>query len=103
MKSDYISRSALSKKLTMLAMEGAKSHQRAYVKCINEVETAPNGQMWIDVTRALPGDDSTYLVWNGNRYDVATYWGDGEWIINGEAATDVTHWMPLPPAPEEEE
>ena len=41
MKSDLISRSRLKTRLTMLGVNGAKSHVRAYARCVNEVETAP--------------------------------------------------------------
>ena len=40
-KSDLISRSHLTKRLTMMGANGAKSHVRAYARCVNEVETAP--------------------------------------------------------------
>lgn len=116
MKSDYISRSALVKRLTLLAMEGANSHQRAYAKCVNEVETAPNGQMWIDTKRALPenSDEMVLAIVNGrpslntefrDAYCMATY-ADGEgWIVEGYEeweGAEVSWWMPLPPSPEEE-
>lgn len=110
MKSDYISRSALAKRLTIMAMEGAKSHQRAYAKCINEVETAPNGLMWIDAKRALPERGYKVLTVNGHGYiRIFALWKktEREWCWIDDAGhfnhvNDITHWMELPEPPEEE-
>lgn len=116
MKSDYISRSALAKRLTIIAMEGAKSHQRAYAKCINEVETAPNGLMWINAKWALPenGSGEVLVVASGMAGKVrlvdaivlGEYFEDGGWVIEGyETCEDlqVSWWMELPEPPEEDE
>lgn len=115
MKSDYISRSALSKRLTFLAMNGAAGHQRAYAKCVNEVETAPNGQMWINTKRGLPEKASgeVLVIVNGvykkvrfqNAVQLAEYDEDEGWIIEGYEEWEnpqIDWWMPLPEMPEEE-
>lgn len=56
---------------------------------------------WISVKDKLPEDDREYIVFNGNHALIATYWGDGEWIMDSYAIRDVTHWMPLQEPPEE--
>jgi hypothetical protein len=115
-KSDYISRSALSKRLMLLAMEGAKGHQRAYAKSINEVETAPDGQMWIDPKREIPGncDEKVLVIVDGRpsknielhgAYQLAIYVEGEGWIVEGYEeweGADVKWWMPLPELPKEE-
>lgn len=57
---------------------------------------------WIPVTERLPDDDDSYLVWNGNNIFVAIYWGDGEWMFDSYTTHEVTHWMPLPELPKED-
>lgn len=93
---DLLLRGDVVKQMTAKALDAPQSHTRAYARCISAVETMPKANLWISTGRGLPYDASVCLVWNGNQYNVATYWGNGEWIINGEAATDVTHWMLLP-------
>lgn len=67
---------------------------------------------WIPVTEEPPlkvGDDgyNGYLVYANGYYEVADYTTDKfdnvpYFHVNGEYEPDVTHWMPLPPAPKEE-
>ena len=63
---------------------------------------------WISVKDRLPEDDATYLVYGRNGYGIvfAVYYGDGEWLTWDDLTNItrfVTHWMPLPPLPKEEE
>ncbi|MBR5874526.1 MAG: DUF551 domain-containing protein [Oscillospiraceae bacterium] len=62
---------------------------------------------WISVKDRLPEDDADYLVWVADACTVerAMYYGDGEWLTEDlENLTRlVTHWMPLPEPPKEEE
>lgn len=69
---------------------------------------------WISVKDRLPEDDATYLVYGRNGYGIvfAVYYSDGEWLTWDEWNTwddltnitrFVTHWMPLPEPPKEEE
>ena len=61
---------------------------------------------WIPVSERMPEAEGHYLVWaNASRIDgycdhlaIATYQG-GEW--SNEFNWLVTHWMPLPAAPQE--
>lgn len=59
---------------------------------------------WRNVKDELPEDDASYLVWLGDGYEVALYMGDGEWCMRDMSNITrlVTHWMPLPEAPQEE-
>lgn len=58
---------------------------------------------WIPVTERLPEEDGCYLVAVKNdhqrRYSKTAWFSHGSWF----ARQDVTHWMPLPQPPEEEE
>ena len=114
-KSDLISRSHLTKRLTMMGANGAKSHVRAYARCVNEVETAPNAQMWIGAERGLPAEsEAAVLVVVSGRYggiefrdavQLGWYSADEGWIIeNYEKWTEpqVKWWMPVPEMPEED-
>lgn len=63
---------------------------------------------WISVKDRLPEDDAMYLVYGRNGYGIAfaVYYGDGEWLICDDLTNItrfVTHWMPLPKPPKEEE
>lgn len=115
MKSDYISRSALEKRLTFLAVSGKDSQQRTFAKCLNEVGLAPDAQMWIDPKRALPENDNFVLaIANGtpreniefrNAFVLVTYAEDGGWIVDGYEEWEnpqIDWWMPLPVPPEED-
>lgn len=56
---------------------------------------------WIGVKDSFPEDDGRYLVWTGDRVEIADYWGDGEWANHdyGVMVYGVTHWMKLPKMP----
>ena len=69
---------------------------------------------WISVEERLPEiSDLVLVIANGkpcehttlvNAVLIASYWGDEGWIADGFDGWDklvVTHWMPLPPGPEE--
>ena len=62
---------------------------------------------WTSVKERLPEDDDHYLVWSSYNgcAEVAMYWGDGEWLTDDivNITRMVTHWMPLPEPPEEDE
>ena len=68
------------------------------------LEALENQPKWISVEDALPGNDASYLVFvsDANRVEIATYFGDGEWLtFDLENLTRfVSHWMPLPQVPE---
>jgi hypothetical protein len=77
------------------------------------VEALENQPKWISVEERLPEvSDLVLVIANGkpkknveliNACLIASFWGDEGWIADGFDGWDklkVTHWMPLPPAPE---
>ena len=66
---------------------------------------------WISVKDRLPEKEGRYLCWFGkNKYligaEIETYVRDWEGFGNVESYTvfeNITHWMPLPEMPKEEE
>ena len=79
--------------------------QDLYVAQGEELSKLKAQQRWIPVTERLPEDDDDVLIMssgsiNMGYYSVCNeYWAD---YINGYY-DDVTHWMPLPERPEEDE
>ena len=76
---------------------------------IAELEAA---QRWIPVSERLPEDGETVFVIihdgferfeNGNEVARLTYLGNGNWWSWESERYVVTHWMPLPSAPESED
>ena len=61
---------------------------------------------WISVGERLPEDDGYVLCHcnDGSPDVVCMYYGDGEFVTPelDNITHIVTHWMPLPPGPEEE-
>ena len=59
---------------------------------------------WISVKEKLPENDDNYLVFTSyrNEEEIATYYGDGEWLTHDltNLTPLVTHWMPIPSMPE---
>ena len=61
----------------------------------------------ISVEERLPENDAKYLVYmpDYRLHEVAEYYGDGEWLAVDftNLTRHVSHWMPLPEPPEEEQ
>lgn len=61
---------------------------------------------WISVKEKLPENDDNYLVFTSdkNEAEIATYYGDGEWLTLDltNLTPLVTHWMPIPQMPKED-
>jgi len=64
---------------------------------------------WISVKKKLPNVNQSVLtvrlntVSNMYLHDSGKWKTDGYGVKSGPSFTDVTHWMPLPAAPEVEE
>lgn len=82
----------------------AAPHDTPALNSLQSVDSVTGG--WIPVSERMPEAEDHYLVWaNASRIDgycdhlaIATYQG-GEW--SNEFNWLVTHWMPLPAAPQE--
>ncbi len=82
----------------------AAPHDTPALNSLQSVDSVTGG--WIPVSERMPEAEGHYLVWaNASRIDgycdhlaIATYQG-GEW--SNEFNWLVTHWMPLPAAPQE--
>lgn len=55
---------------------------------------------WIPVSERMPENDGAYLCWD-NRYVTTYAFIFGAWQANQFIAKNITHWMPLPAAPQE--
>lgn len=61
--------------------------------------------MWIPVTERLPDDDipsSAYLCWWSGHCQICKYWRSRKAFEFNGRVVHVTHWMPLPEPPKEE-
>lgn len=54
---------------------------------------------WIPVSERMPENDGAYLCWD-NRYVTTYAFIFGAWQANQFVAKNITHWMPLPAAPQ---
>ena len=81
--------------------------QRKQVEAEEERDTLREKQRWIPVTERLPERDVQVLGWYKDnpfsqyRHEVVAWNGNG-WVFvyAHRYVTNVTHWMPLPEAPE---
>ncbi len=64
----------------------------------SEPATVPG--KWIPVSERMPENDGAYLCWD-NRYVTTYAFIFGAWQANQFIAKNITHWMPLPAAPQE--
>lgn len=53
---------------------------------------------WIPVSEHLPKEKGVYQVWNGKYVDNVPFWFGSFQSLHSEL---ITHWMPLPAAPQE--
>lgn len=90
--------------------ELTRNHQMLYTTP-QPAHKEPDG--WIKCSERLPDDESYVLVTNGKHTGMGAYlrddhledderWQDEHFeFINKQSKYPVTHWMPLPPNPEE--
>ena len=62
-------------------------------------------QRWISVTERLPAPDERVLACTCNKVLAVGRVHGGRWVVswNNDCLPSVTHWMPLPEAPKEDE
>ena len=68
---------------------------------LNSVQSVDSvADRWIPVSERMPENDGAYLCWD-NRYVTTYAFIFGAWQANQFVAKNITHWMPLPAAPQE--
>lgn len=68
---------------------------------LNSVQSVDSvADRWIPVSERMPENDGAYLCWD-NRYVTTYAFIFGAWQANQFIAKNITHWMPLPAAPQE--
>ena len=81
----------------------ARQNYCKFVRQHEETERLREAQRWVPVGERLPGDGERVLVIQGGfQYRITSHYTNafaGGW--KDAASPDVTHWMPLPAAPEE--
>ncbi|HCA0321306.1 TPA: DUF551 domain-containing protein [Klebsiella pneumoniae] len=80
------------------AMLAAAPHDTPALNSVQSVVTVPG--KWIPVSERMPENDGAYLCWD-NRYVTTYAFIFGAWQANQFVAKNITHWMPLPVAPQE--
>ncbi|HCI7492068.1 TPA: DUF551 domain-containing protein [Klebsiella pneumoniae] len=79
------------------SMLAAASHDTPALNSVQSVLTVPG--KWIPVSERMPENDGAYLCWD-NRYVTTYAFIFGAWQANQFIAKNITHWMPLPAAPQ---
>lgn len=76
----------------------AAPHDTPALNSVQSVVTVPG--KWIPVSERVPENDGAYLCWD-KRYVTTYAFIFGAWQANQFIAKNITHWMPLPAAPQE--
>lgn len=76
----------------------AAPHDTPALNSVQSVVTVPG--KWIPVSERMPENDGAYLCWD-KRYVTTYAFIFGAWQANQFIAKNITHWMPLPAAPQE--
>ncbi|HHZ8608243.1 TPA: DUF551 domain-containing protein [Klebsiella pneumoniae] len=80
------------------AMLAAAPHDTPALNSLQSVDSVAG--KWIPVSERMPENDGAYLCWD-NRYVTTYAFIFGAWQANQFVAKNITHWMPLPAAPQE--
>ncbi|AHI37380.1 TPA: DUF551 domain-containing protein [Klebsiella pneumoniae] len=76
----------------------AAPHDTPALNSVQSVDSVAD--RWIPVSEQMPENDGAYLCWD-NRYVTTYAFIFGAWQANQFVAKNITHWMPLPAAPQE--
>ena len=72
-----------------------------------ELAALKEKQRWIPVTERLPEDGKECLIWATRNYAELVWYDPGHDVFCAEycdySLDEITHWMPLPVTPKEEE
>lgn len=80
------------------AMIAAAQHDTPTLNSLQSVDSVAG--KWIPVSERVPENDGAYLCWD-KRYVTTYAFIFGAWQANQFIAKNITHWMPLPAAPQE--
>lgn len=80
------------------AMLAAAPHNTPTLNSLQSVDSVAD--RWIPVSERMPENDGAYLCWD-KRYVTTYAFIFGAWQANQFIAKNITHWMPLPAAPQE--
>ena len=81
------------------AMLAAAPHDTTALNSVQSVDSVTGG--WIKVSEQMPESNGVYFGWDGKRVlEVNCFFGG--WSANQFIHGEITHWMPLPAAPQEE-
>ena len=69
---------------------------------IESAPTVPAFGQWISVTDRLPEDEEYVLIFTAGGSVLLGFYDSDGWDTLEGYLREVTHWMPLPEAPEEE-
>lgn len=84
-----------------MTLEMDREEFAALRRKIAELRQAGNSPVipeWIPVSERMPDENGAYQVWNGKHVGAVPFFFGSFQCINPE---QVTHWMPLPAAPQE--
>lgn len=88
------------------AMLAAAPHDTPALNSVQSVVTVPG--KWIPVSERLPEDSGRYWCYVEEQNDLGKShyqwncsWNGDRWWVESESGGIVTHWMPLPAAPQE--
>ncbi|HBR2826964.1 TPA: DUF551 domain-containing protein [Klebsiella pneumoniae] len=88
------------------AMPAAAQHDTPALNPVQSVVTVPG--KWIPVSERLPEDSGRYWCYVEEQNDLGKShyqwncsWNGDRWWVESEGGGIVTHWMPLPAAPQE--
>lgn len=74
----------------------------AFKAYIDAMPTVPTFGQWISVKDRLPEDEEYVLIFTAGGSVLIVFYDSDGWYTLEEYLREVTHWMPLPEAPEEE-